>query len=256
MTQIVTFRKQLMATAAVVLIYLSTAANGAHHWHHGMTAHPHMARLGVMLANVPFQELESLKLEYGVRVGRVLPGSPAADAGLQVGDIITDIGEHPVYSAERLQWLVQRATAGTTLSIRFSRDGALNTADAKLPVSSTQQAAQAHPSPARTVMGVAMQSMNAGLREYFGAPANAGVLVVEVTQDSPAATAGISVGDVIVKLENSPIATAADVHRVLDTLKPGTEIKVEILRKNASQTVTVSPVANPKQWRHGHHNKG
>ena len=243
----------LIVVTALLLVYLPGSVQGAHH---GMMANPHMARLGVLISAVPFPELESLKLEYGVRVGRIIPGSPAAAAGLQVGDVIFEIDGHPIYSVKRLQWIVHKANAGSKLSIKYSRDAASNTAEAKLPDPSANQAAQAHPSPAKTVLGVAMQPMNAGLREYFGAPADAGVLVVDVTQGSAAETAGITVGDVILKLEQTPIGSAADVYRVLNALEPGTEITVEILRKNASQSVKVSPKANPMQWRHGHHSNG
>lgn len=244
---------QLIAVAALMLVYLPATVHGAHH---GMVANPHMARLGVLIANVPFQELESLKLEFGVRVGRVIPGSPAAAAGLQVGDVIFEIEGHPIYSVERLQWVVRKANAGSKLALQYVRNGSSQAAEAHLPGASPHHATQAHPSPARTVLGVAMQSMNAGLREYFGAPANVGVLVVEVKQGSPAETAGIAVGDVIIKLEQTPVGDASDVYQVLNALEPGTKITAEILRKNASQTVTVSPEANPMQWRHGHHSNG
>ncbi len=242
-----------IAVLVLSLAYLPSVAQSAHH---AKMANPHTARLGVLLMNVPFQQLESLKLEYGVRVGRVVPNSPAEKAGLQAEDIIFEFNGKPVYSVKRLQWLIRKVEAGTKISLQYSRNGESISANAQFPVIGAHQTTQMHPSPARTVMGVAMQSITYGLREYFGVPENVGILIVEVKKGSPADTAGIKVGDVITKIEKTPIRDLSDVYRALDALDPGTKISVEFIRKNASQTVTVSPEANPMQWHHGHHEKG
>jgi len=49
----------------------------------------------------------------------------------------------------------------------------------------------------RKYIGVSLQELNPELAEYFGADEGTGLLVTKVTKDSPAAKAGLKVGDVI-----------------------------------------------------------
>ncbi len=59
-----------------------------------------------------------------------------------------------------------------------------------------------------------------------------GAEVVRVVPGSPAARAGIRLGDVILSLNKSPIRRAADVTSVLRRLKPGDVVQIELLRGN------------------------
>ncbi len=239
---------------ALASLYLPSITYGAHH---GQTNHPPVARLGVLLMNVPFQQLESLKLDYGVRVERVISGSPAEKAGLQTDDIIFKFDGKPVYSVQRLQWHIRKAQPGANVQLQYAQKGEFKTANAQFTTNRIHQTAQSHFSPARTVIGVIMQSITDGLREYFGVPENVGVLIAEVKKGSPAETAGIKAGDVITKLEKTSVHGLSDVYRALDAVDPGTKISVDLVRKNANQTVTVSPEANPTTgWHHGFHGNG
>ncbi|HEU4400608.1 MAG TPA: S1C family serine protease, partial [Candidatus Polarisedimenticolia bacterium] len=61
--------------------------------------------------------------DTAVRVRRVMPGSPAAAAGLQVGDRITAIGERPVGDRFEALDAVLDLEPGRSVSLRFERDG-------------------------------------------------------------------------------------------------------------------------------------
>ncbi|MHB9033754.1 MAG: S1C family serine protease [Anaerolineae bacterium] len=58
----------------------------------------------------------------GAYVGRIRAGSPAAQAGLQVGDIITSIGGHAVRSAFDLESIVARIVPGQAVRIHYQRN--------------------------------------------------------------------------------------------------------------------------------------
>src|SRR5688572_28068188 len=60
-----------------------------------------------------------------------------------------------------------------------------------------------HPGGAR--LGVKVQEMSEELRDYFGAPDDAGVLVNSVVKDSPAEKAGIKPGDVITEVDGKKV---------------------------------------------------
>jgi membrane-associated protease RseP (regulator of RpoE activity) len=59
----------------------------------------------------------------GVLVARVEPGSPAAEAGVQVGDVIVEAGGEPVESPRDLIWQALRAPEGKKLAVALLRKG-------------------------------------------------------------------------------------------------------------------------------------
>ncbi|MEM7311433.1 MAG: PDZ domain-containing protein [Planctomycetota bacterium] len=88
----------------------------------------------------------------------------------------------------------------------------------------------------RERLGTRVTSMSPELREFFGAPKDAGILVQEIEDDSPAAKAGVRVGDVLVGIGGEPIAEASDVRRALAARK-GAEVEVEVVRKKKRKTL-------------------
>ena len=67
----------------------------------------------------------------------------------------------------------------------------------------------------RRFIGVQLITLTPELRRHFGVPDDRGVMVSKVIEDTPAAAAGIEVGDVLVTADGSPIDTAGDVSKVL-----------------------------------------
>lgn len=90
--------------------------------------------LGVLISDLPNAQLEQRGLNFGVQVQRVQADSPAAAAGIQPDDIIVEFAGKPVYSGERLRWLVRQSEAGTPVDIKLQRG------DASMSVSATLQA--------------------------------------------------------------------------------------------------------------------
>jgi putative serine protease PepD len=68
----------------------------------------------------------------GVAVNEVKPGTPAADANLQVGDVITAIGSEKVTDSASLQKAVDTHKPGDTITLTFKRDGATKTTQVTL----------------------------------------------------------------------------------------------------------------------------
>jgi len=89
---------------------------------HAMPAMTSGKSLGVMVGNLPNAKLDEAGLSHGVQVARVMLDSAAAQAGIQAGDVITEFAGSPVYSAERLRWLVQKAETDKGLEIKLMRD--------------------------------------------------------------------------------------------------------------------------------------
>jgi membrane-associated protease RseP (regulator of RpoE activity) len=95
--------------------------------------------------------------------------------------------------------------------------------------------------PARGArLGVHLIDITPDLRAHFGAPRDAGVLVAEVEPDSPAAKAGVQVGDVITKIDGERTESSGDVSHAVRRKKGGETVKIEVERNRASKTLSAT----------------
>lgn len=79
-------------------------------------------------------------------------------------------------------------------------------------------------------LGVNATDMTEELRDHFGAPKDAGVLVQRVEAGTPAAKAGLKVGDVITRVGGELIDSPSDVTRALSEKKAGEAVPVTVVR--------------------------
>lgn len=205
---------------------------------------PRGMQLGVLVEELSMQQLDTLQLPYGVRITRVLPGSPAEAGGLQPGDILLEAGGQPVFSVARLRWVVQNAAPGDGLQLKYARDGLRATAELRLArAEPARPSADVDPERGWTTaayLGVSLQPLTAGLREAFSVPAEVGVLIAEVYPDTPASQAGLAAGDVIVRMDRRTIREIGDMYRVLDYFEPGEQLAVEVIRDGANRELVVT----------------
>jgi S1-C subfamily serine protease len=85
------------------------------------------AYLGIVSAPMPLPAAlaERFGRPSGLRVAEVVPGSPAAHAGLRTGDLLITAGGRPVQKAQDLQRLMFDDAIGKPLAITVMRNGAL-----------------------------------------------------------------------------------------------------------------------------------
>lgn len=89
-------------------------------------------------------------------------------------------------------------------------------------------------------LGVQLMDITEELREFYGAPRDAGTLVSRVGEDSPAAAAGFEVGDVITAVAGEPTENSWDVVRSVAQFDPEEEVSVEVVRDGAPVTLTAT----------------
>ncbi len=230
--------------------------------HHGfMKGEPkaeRRARLGVAISALSQSELDAKGLEYGVRIDRVMPGSPADDAALKPGDVVTEIDGRPVYSPPRMQHLVADAADAATLVVQRGGDA--------VEVEARFANAEKSRAGGRAMLGIRIQAMTRELKEAFGAQGERGVLISQVKKASAANGAGLKAGDVIVAIGDQDITTVRDVHRALGAYAPGEAVDVTILRDREASTFEVAlggAAAGPQpstrpygRWGHDHRHHG
>jgi membrane-associated protease RseP (regulator of RpoE activity) len=89
----------------------------------------------------------------------------------------------------------------------------------------------------RGYLGVQLLQMTPELREHFGAPKDAGVLVAKVTPDGPGAKAGLRVGDVLTAIDGEKVADDSDVRRRIRSKKDNDTAALEVVRNRARQNL-------------------
>jgi serine protease Do len=139
----------------------------------------------------------------GALVANVQPGSPAAEAGLKQGDVITKIDDHKITGASDVVDYVSSKSIGSKVHVVFQRDGKTQSSDMPLrEMPGEEQAAGGE-------VGVALQTLTEPLARSLGInPATKGAAVAEVQAGSPAAKAGLQPGDVIVEIDRKPVVSA------------------------------------------------
>lgn len=88
-------------------------------------------------------------------------------------------------------------------------------------------------------LGVGIQPLTPELARKFGVREGEGVLVNEVFEKDPAASAGIKPGDIIIKIDGNPVDTPNRLSRLVAGLLPGATAKVEVVRDQARLTLDV-----------------
>jgi len=148
----------------------------------------------------------------GVLVNAVIPGSPAATAGLERGDVLISLDNRPVTGLDGLKALVATLTPSQVVRVVFIRDGVKKSA--YITVAGTtailRTAAAAPPSDSQA-WGMTVGPLTSKLRATYGIPDDLnGVAVLGVTPGGQADTAGIRMGDVISGLDKTATADMQD----------------------------------------------
>jgi serine protease Do len=100
----------------------------------------------------------------------------------------------------------------------------------------------------RGYLGVQLQPLDPGLLDAMKVPVGTeGALVAHVADSSPARTADIQVGDILTRVNETAIRTAADLMNTVGLMLPGSKIKVTLLRNGASRDVEVQLGTYPNE---------
>jgi S1-C subfamily serine protease len=100
----------------------------------------------------------------------------------------------------------------------------------------------------RSYIGVAGQNVpiHTRLVRFYKLPETTAILVVGIEPSSPAATAGVQDGDLIIALGDHPVASIDQLHRLLTDQLIGTDTKLTVLRRYERFELPIRPLASPK----------
>jgi len=156
-----------------------------------------------------------LDKNVGVLVTDVEPDSPADKAGLKQGDIVLKLNGKDVRSNEFFRNTVSLMAPGTKISLTIFRDGKEKEISVEVGSLSKSKFA-AEMSDIGKKLGLAVVSIDSETARQFNVKGNRGVVVAEVTPNSPAADAGIEPGMIILSVNRTYVNTVAEFNQALE----------------------------------------
>ena len=182
--------------------------------------------LGVRIQDVGEDIAEGLELEAarGALVTDV-PDGPAAEGGVEVGDVILAFDGQEIADTRELVRIVGESAEGQTVRVRVFRDGDTRTLRVTLgrretAVSASATAPDGAPvePTSSEVLGMELVPLTDEMRESLGVQSISGGLVIEaVDPASDAASKGLQPGDVITEVAQQPVEDVAAFQGRVDT---------------------------------------
>ena len=202
--------------------------------------------LGVALQPLSEELASQFKIKgtNGALISEVTELSPAQKAGLKSGDGVVEVAGKKVEGPRELQLLVASLTPGAKVDVKAIRDGK----DQNFTVELTERpsargVAQQEPakSPDPDVLdGVTVADLDPEVRKRFAIPEESkGVVISEISPDSPSAEAGLKVGDVVHEANREPITSSKQAVELSEKLKKDKKVLLRVSTKGLSRYVVV-----------------
>ena len=259
-------------------------ANMAHSVMDQVISHGKVVRgyMGVIPQDITAAMAESLHLTdtRGVLMGDVPAGTPAAQAGIQRGDVILELDGQRVENSNQLRSRISMLAPGTDVRVKFLHDGAERNVTVRLGELPADGGAAPRTNGGRNynqnpdqgyshsqdpgsyrgrpggpgggypnsgydrssaLAGVSVQNLDAQTARQLRLPAmTRGVVVTDVAQGTPAAAAGLQPGDLIQEVDHARVYTANDFDRALRRA-PGHTVLLLVNRQGGTIYLAVEP---------------
>jgi serine protease Do len=189
----------------------------------GKVSHGH---IGIGIADVTPENAKFFdNSTTGGVVTQVELDSPAAKAGLQIGDVITEIDGQKVTDASELQVMVGQKQPGSKITLKVLREGKSMTIPVTLEELGNRQAEGSDDSAngeRKMHWGIGLGNLTPELREQLQAPHEMhGAVIEQVQPGSSADNAGLQQGDIILEVNRHQVQSASDVQQALSSVAKG-----------------------------------
>jgi len=165
----------------------------------------------------------------GVTVSSVVPGSPADQAGLKVGDTIVTVDGKKVSKGSELVAYIAIRKPGTKVDLGFLRNGKKMDAPVIIADRAKLFAARLNEdengndqnTPKQSKFGITVRKLTPEMADRLDIPAGKGVIVQDVKPGSFAEDINLGRGDVILEVNKQPVNSEEDFAKIESSLKSG-----------------------------------
>lgn len=159
-------------------------------------------------------------------VRAVRPGTPAAGAGIQVGDILRSIDGKPLSNGIDYAIALVGRTPGETIQLEIERGGRNFAARLTLAEMPKPNGAEL----AMEKLGLAVEPLSDAVARKLQIPSTKGLLVSRLDPAGPADRAGVVAGDIVVEIGPYNPTSLDDVGLLLENVPPSSEVTLGLLR--------------------------
>jgi serine protease Do len=195
--------------------------------------------LGVTAQPITPQLREALGLKdiVGTLVSDIEQNSPAANAGLKSGDVVIEYDGKKIKDLFQLRNLVTKTEINKEVEIVVIRDGK----ELKLKTTIIEQSNR-HTTDKEDLLrnlGLVAQTLTPELATNLGYEGEKGIIITNIQKGSPAHTAGLSKGDLIVEIQHKPIANVDDFQQAISNIHGREDILMFIKHQNGTSRFVV-----------------
>ena len=201
--------------------------------------------LGVMVGAVTRELAEAMRLDrpMGALVNDTSSGGSADRAGIEPGDVILAFNDQSVETWNDLPPLVGSNPPGTQARVLVSRNGEEKVFEVVLDAleseNETEFADNENSESSSNILGLAVEGISGNQRREMGGP-DGGVIVADVESDD-AWRAGLRPGDVILMINNHPVAGLDEFGEIVEDLPSGRAVALRVWRDGATTFLAYTP---------------
>jgi len=175
--------------------------------------------LGIVYQNISPEIGASLGLRgnAGILVSRVLNDTPAERGGIQRGDVIIEFNKHQIEDTARFLIALSSTPINTPIPMKVNRNGREHSLNVTLIERPTDPVVtETTPEPRPFSLGMRLETLDSDFARRMNTTAENGLIVSQITPNSPASNAGIRPGDVIIEINRTVVSTILEYERAIE----------------------------------------
>ncbi|MBF7052597.1 DegQ family serine endoprotease [Halomonas sp. KAO] len=197
--------------------------------------------LGVMIQPVSRDLAESFGMDEprGALIADLDPEGPAAEGGLQAGDVILEVDGARVHDSSTLPRLIGRTAPGSDVELELMRDGKRRSLEVTLGdwPDSGSAAEEKGGDSQQARLGITVTELDDAERKRLGI--KGGVRIASVDPAGAAARAGVRAGDILVSIDHRDITDASQLVSLARDLPTDRAVPVRLYRDGRSLFVAL-----------------
>ncbi len=200
--------------------------------------------LGISFQEINQNTAEALNLPSveGVLVQRVMPNTPADNAGIKTGDVVTQFNGKKVTNGSQFMMMVAEVNPGQEVTLKILRNGKEFTKNLELADRDKSLAQTEEPNPVEEKkedwLGLQVTTSTKELAAQFEVKFRPGAIVLEVGAGSLAEQAGFLSGDIVGKINDQEIMDLEAYQKTLESLKNQNKAILFLIYRNGEPFFT------------------